>query len=408
MSEQGNVGYGADIPREPDMTGYFDWAATSPPDPAVYAEMTEFALSAYANPSSAHAGGTKAKDVLSQARSRCAAALEVNPDTLFFTSGGTEADHIPLLSLLQRPAAGSIVISAIEHPAIREQARMIKHCGWDIIEVRPGRDGIVQPDDVAARIREDTALVCVMAVNNETGAVQPVRGIADMIASLGSKRPKFHVDAVQAAGKIPFSPAQCGIDTAAFSAHKIRGPRGVGLLYMARRQEPFIRGGGQENGIRPGTENTAGAWALSRCMEKYAIPAGGASRQDGSFAAGTRLCAALVSFLRTLPGCKILPECRENADTRFSPWIIQASFRGIPGEVAVRALSEKGFFISTGSACSSRKQSRPVLEAMGVSAEDAACAVRFSFGPETSGRDADRLCEALSEMTDRFSHGKHI
>ena len=394
-----------------DFSGYFDWAATTPPDTAILQDSLNRTAEYFANPSSVHKAGLKAKELLGEARTRCEKALGVAADTLIFTSGGTESDHWPILSLLQRPRTksaqqqGNIIISAIEHPAIREMCESIKNLNYDIISVKPEKNGIVDAEKMLEKVNEDTLLVCLMAVNNETGAVQPVYQVADGLIKQcqGKRKPKFHVDAVQAAGKIPLQLSHPGIDSAAISAHKLRGPRGIGLLYLAKRQESFLRGGGQEGGLRAGTENVAGALALAACLEKYVISPNNSAR----YSAQLETTAQFVKDISALKGCKIIPEMRaglsaEESAGLFSPWIVQASFDGIPGEVMVRALSEKGFSISTGSACSAKKLSRPILEAMGIKKDQASTAVRFSFGAETTAKDINALIQALTEIRALF------
>ena len=188
---------------------YFDWAATAMVEEDIIREAAEIAISHFGNPSSLHFLGSPAKNLLTQIRSDCAKTLQVKSETIFFTSGGTEANHLPLLSLLQRPAPGTIIISAIEHPAIREQAEMMKHCGWKVIQVAPDETGIVPVAAIEKVLTSDTVLVCLMAVNNETGAIQPVYQVADLLNKFaketGKRRPKLHVDCVQAAGKIPLN-----------------------------------------------------------------------------------------------------------------------------------------------------------------------------------------------------------
>lgn len=372
------------------MSVYLDWAATSPPDPDILAEAAGIACRAYGNPSSVHAAGKEALTLLAEARNRCARALGVGAETLFFTSGGTESDHLPLLALLQRPVRGTIAVSAIEHPAILEQARALEAVGWKTLSIPVTPDGFVTPETVLATIREDTAYVAVMAVNNETGAIQPVAEIGAALAKAGEgrKKPHFHVDAVQAAGKVPLCLSGEGIDSAAISAHKLRGPRGVGLLYLARRVEPFIRGGAQEGGFRPGTENLAGAWALSRVLERNLADTEG-------HAAARALNARLVSALSSIPGVVVIPASRQPDDPRFSPYVTQFTNRSLPGEVLVRALSDRGVYISTGSACSSRKKTRPVLDAMRIPALAQRNAFRVSIGPLTAEADIDALDDAL-------------
>ncbi|MCR4940493.1 MAG: cysteine desulfurase [Treponemataceae bacterium] len=382
---------------------YFDWAATALADEAILRDALEESLSAGANPSSVHGEGLKARHSFEEARTRCAKVLGVKPDSIIFTSGGTESDQLPILSLLRRPQKGSILISAIEHPAVSAQAELMKNCGWRLITAPCDKYGIVTPEAVVSRIEDDTALVCVMAVNNETGAIQPVYRIADALAEhcRGKRRPKFHVDAVQAAGKIPFELSYPGIDTAAISAHKLCGPRGIGILYMKDRFEPFLKGGGQEKGIRSGTENLFGALAMAACLEKYYIRPG--SGKEEMLAEEEKSTAAFIDKLKTLSCCTLVPEDRNLCDSRFAPGVVQASFKNIPGEVMVRALSEKGFFISTGSACSSRKNGRPVLAAMGIKGEVAANAVRFSFSCHSTDEGRDRLFAAVREISSLFN-----
>ena len=387
---------------------YFDWAATALADEDILHDALEKSLVDGANPSSVHGAGLNARHAFEDARARCAEALGVKPETIIFTSGGTESDQIPILALLRRPQKGSILVSAIEHPAVSAQAELMKNCGWRVITVPCNQDGIVTPEAVIARIEDDTALVCIMAVNNETGAIQPVYDIADAMTAhcRGKRRPKFHVDAVQAAGKIPFELSYPGIDTAAISGHKLCGPRGIGILYMKDRFEPFLKGGGQENGIRSGTENLFGALALASCLERYYICGkSGAKRgeAENQIADEARRTASFIEKLKSLPYCTLVPANREPFDARFAPGVVQASFANIPGEVMVRALSEKGFYISTGSACSARKSQRPVLAAMGIKGEYAANAVRFSFSSHSTDEGVESLFAAVSEVAGRFN-----
>jgi len=269
---------------------------------------------------------------------------------------------------------------------------MLELTGWKLLTIPVTRDGFVTPEAVLETVREDTAFVAVMAVNNETGAIQPVSEIARALSAscAGRKRPHFHVDAVQAAGKIPFDFSMPGLDSAAISGHKLMGPHGIGLLYLHHRFEPFIRGGGQESGLRPGTENLAGAWALSRCLEKSigAIPEGRA--QD--------VMECLIRTVTAHPGVSVIPASRTARDPRFSPWILQCTNDRLPGEVLVRALSDRGICISTGSACSSRKKNRPVLQAMHVPPALQQNAFRLSIGPGTGIGDIESLGAALGTV----------
>ncbi|MBD5404115.1 MAG: cysteine desulfurase [Treponema sp.] len=386
------------------MTGeqtehYFDWAATSPADRDILSSALNITLDAWGNPSSLHSAGKEARELLENARNLAAKTLGVPSSTLFFTSGGTEANHIPLLSVLNRPQKKSVLFSSIEHPAVREMALQMKKCGIETIAIPAEKSGIVTAESVLKCLSPQTVMICIMAVNNETGAIQPVAEIVDAVenATRGKRRPKIHVDCVQAAGKIPLDLKGLKVDSASISAHKISGPRGIGLLYAKDTFEPFLKGGGQESGIRSGTENVYGAICLSKCLEKYFI-----REKSPRYMAQVEFTRKFIASLVKIPSCTIIPECRIENEDRFSPWIVQASFKGIPGQVMMRALDAEGFYISTGSACSAKKSNRPVLDAMNVSHDVSENAVRFSFGHSTTEEAMTALAEKISEIARRF------
>ena len=375
---------------------YFDWAATSPADEDILKESLEETLECWGNPSSTHAVGKKARELFESARNRSAAALGVKPENIYFTSGGTESDQIPLLAVLAKPNKGTVLVSSIEHPAIREQSEALKNCGWNVVQIPADSDGVIQPQAVVDLITSDTVLICIMAVNNETGVIQPIYEIADAItkACEGKRRPKFHVDCVQAAGKINLNLSYKGIDSAALSSHKICGPRGIGILYMKDAVEPFLRGGGQEKGLRSGTENVFGAVAFSKCLERYF------NKMNEADVSRTN---EFIKKLAALPGSTIVPPSRLEKPELFSPYVVQVAFKNIPGNVMLRALDSKGFSISTGSACSAKKNKRPVLEAMHVDPKLRENAVRFSFGPHTTDKAMDELLAAVAEINSQFN-----
>ena len=383
---------------------YFDWAATSPADREILTEALNETIEKWGNPSSIHSAGKEAREFFENARKRCASVLNVPAEKIYFTSGGTESDHIPILSVLNRPQKGTVLFSSIEHPAVREQALALKKCGFNVSSIPCGKDGIVTPESVVQALTADTVLVCIMAVNNETGAIQPIYKIADAIteASKGKRRPKFHVDCVQAAGKIPLNISYKGIDSAAFSAHKISGPRGIGILYLADPIEGFLRGGGQEKSIRSGTENVFGAEAFSKCLEKYFIRKENSGSEE-RFEAQKKYTEEFVKKLSEIAECTVIPESRLSNPDNYSPWVVQAAFKNVPGQVMVRGLDSKGFYISTGSACSSRKNNRPVLESMKILPELSETAVRFSFGPLTTKKAMDELLEQVKEIVKTFN-----
>ena len=383
---------------------YFDWAATSPADKEILREALELTLDDWGNPSSIHQAGKNAKALFEAARETCAKALGVKPANIFFTSGGTESDHLPLLAVLNKMQKGSVLISSIEHPALREMGEKMKKVGWKVNYIPADKDGVITPEAVTSLLTNDTQLVCVMAVNNETGVIQPIKEISLAIKKWaeGKRKPKFHVDCVQAAGKIPFDLKDWDVDSAAFSSHKICGPRGIGILYLKDEIDSFLRGGGQEKGIRSGTENVFGALAFGKCLEKYFILESNKPALS-SYNEQKKVTEEFVKKLSELKGCTIIPPSRLEKPDLFSPYVVQAAFQNIPGNVMLRALDSKGFYISTGSACSSRKANRPVLEAMHVDASLRETAVRFSFGPLTTVKAVDELFEEVANIAKTFN-----
>ena len=220
----------------------------------------------------------------------------------------------------------------------------------------------------------------------------------------GKRKPRFHVDCVQALGKVPIDFLnEPGLDSAAFSAHKICGPRGIGILYLKKEEEIFLRGGGQEGGVRSGTENLFGAIAFAKCLERHAI-IGGKTKSAARFEEQKEWTASFIKDLLAIKGASIIPEARGVLSQEcFSPWVVQASFNKIPGQVMLRALDAKGICVSTGSACSSKKASRPILEAMGVPAAQRETSVRFSFGPKTTQAGMQALLDAVKEVCAAFN-----
>ena len=379
-------------------TIYLDWAATAPRDREIIKKAVDLDAAAFGNPSSIHNEGKKAAALLSEARERAASALKVKPEKIFFTSGGTESNHIPLLSLLLKPSPGSIIVSGGEHPSITNQCNVLKNRGWKVECINPGKDGKLSPERISEKISTGTALVLVQAVNNETGAIQPVKEISETIRQFSGcgRTIKFHVDGVQAAGKIPVDLNTWDPDSFSVSGHKLGAMRGTGLIYVKNNPENFLKGGEQESGFRPGTENVAGAYSLALALEKH-------MNNMEEFSLGKQLAGEFITGLKKIKGALIIPENREQESCEYSPWIIQAAFASIPGEVMVRSLAEKGICISTGSACSSKKNSRPVLLAMGIPPETARNGVRFSFGPATKREEILLTLEALKEITARFN-----
>ena len=378
---------------------YLDWAASAPPYPDILDGAARVAVDFPANPASAHAFGRAARDDLEASRSTLSGLLGVEPSRLYFTSGGSEADAIPLLSLIPYKGTRSIVISAIEHAAVHELATVLEGFGIEVRRVRPDADSMVQPGAVAAAMDSSTVLVSVMAVNNETGAVQPVKAIVEAVRAAGtgkSANALVHSDAVQAFCKLPFQPASLGLDCASFGAHKLGGPRGVGALYCRRGIQPLVRGGGQEGGMRPGTSSTAGAWAFAAAAERSF------RAMDESLHRARELERILLQGLAAIPGALPVPLSRTPGDERFSPYIVSMAFPGLGGETMVRALDDEGIAVSTGSACSSGSGKRRVLDAMGLDPDLAFSTIRVSTGRDTVPADVHRFLDTASALYRRL------
>ena len=370
---------------------YFDWAASAIPDMAMAPNTTV----PFGNPSSMHVEGRAARDVLENARVRCAAVLGVPPETLYFTSGGTESNCIPLFSFLARLSTGRILASRGEHSSVTENVKNLERLGKPVGYIPIDPAGRVTPSllEKALKKYSDTRYAAIMAVNNETGTVNDMEALKNVLRKKGGPPIHLHCDMVQAAGKIPLDIAGWDVDSGSFSAHKIGGPRGIGLMYLRRPLEALYAGGGQEKNIRPGTENVVGAAALAACLEKHADP----ENLRDSYAQARQRMKTLLAALKNIDRCRIIPE-REYDDESFSPYIVQAAFRDIPGEVMARALDDLGFAVSTGSACSSSAPERTVLAAMGIADSISLEGIRISMGWSTTEEEINLLLEAIREV----------
>ncbi|MFC0598281.1 cysteine desulfurase family protein [Streptomyces palmae] len=379
-------------PDRPEPPGgargiYLDHAATSPVCPeAVEAVLRGMEITG--NPSSRHGAGDEAHEALRSSREQLARLFGCTADEVVFTGGGSEADALAICGtvLAARDRTPHVITTAIEHSAVLESCGLARELGAQVTLVEPDGRGWVDPEAVRRALRPGTVLVSVMHANNETGVVQPVAEIAELAHQAGAL---MHTDAVQAAGKIPL--AESGADLISVSAHKFYGPKGVGALKVAAgvRLAPLIRGGGQERGLRAGTENVAGvlgmAAAASAAVRRLADP----GFQDHRHA----LRASLLKGLEQAGDLEV------NGDTASClPEILNVSFAGLRGDTLVDVLAVRGVCVSAGSACHAGSDAPShVLTAMGLPAERAKAAVRFSAGRTTT---VDAVTEAAATTVD--------
>ena len=364
---------------------YLDHAATTPVPPAVAEEMVRVLTGDFGNPSAQYAAGRAAKERLARDRAVIAGALGAKPEQVFFTSCGTEGDNWAIRAALHqnRHLGRHIITTAVEHSAVLQCLKALEGEGYTVTYLKPDREGRITAEQVAEALREDTALVSMMLVNNETGAIFPVAEVAGL---LKNRKTLLHTDAVQGFLKIPFTARSLGADFIAISAHKVGGPKGIGALYMggkARNPRPLLYGGGQESGLRPGTEATAQIAGFAKAV---------ALRQED-----------LEEKLRHMARCRDYAREKLSAipDLRFvgpgeAPHILALSLPGYPSQNIVSDLDARGICISAGSACHRGKASH-VFTAMGLDKRTAAGTVRISFGPETTFDDIDALAQALAE-----------
>ncbi len=360
---------------------------------------TDTAMRYIGNPSSTHPLGLEAKARLEEERSHIAGLLGVKPRDLYFTSGGTESDSIVISSLLLSPSPGEIITTGIEHSAVLEFRKTMENAGWRFTALRCP-NGYLNPEDLRAALNEKVRMVCIMKVNNVTGTVQDTVSMARIVREYSRQigRPiHIHCDAVQALGKLPFNPEQEDLDSAAFSAHKFCGPRGIGILWCRSRAITALsRGGGQEKGLRPGTESLPGICAMGAALEDAISSMESNYNKVSSYRELIGRTAGECGFKLISPsGCGPL------SDVKATPYIINISVGSVPSEVFLRVMSDKGFCLSAGSACSSnsRGKAESVLAAMNVYPADRMASIRISIGADNTEDEVKGLCVALRQAS---------
>ena len=366
---------------------YLDNSATT----KVYTEAAEAAFKVmteiYGNPSSLHMKGVEAEKVLEEARKEVANALGGNPDGLYFTSGGTEANNLAVIggALAKKRRGNKVIVSAYEHDSVIKSAKQLEEMGFSVTWLAPDENGIITPLSVFEAVDEKTVLVSVMLVNNEIGAINPIKEIC---AAAKRKNPEvvFHTDAVQGFCKVPFKAEKAGVDLVTVTAHKIGGPKGIGALWIKKgaRVIPNHFGGEQEKQLRPGTQAMPLIAAFGKAV----------SIETASFSERKEHMKELEKYLKE--SIKDIDGVVLNSKEDAIPNIVNISAVGIRSEIMLHFLENRGIYVSSGSACALGAKSH-VLAAMGYDSARIDSAIRISFGRETEKEDIDELVAALKD-----------
>lgn len=396
------------------MTAYLDNSATTRCFDEVRKYMSEIMDKYYGNPSSMHMVGVEAENHIRYATEVFAGLLKADPKEIVYTSGGTESDNLALIGCAGANARAGrhIITTKIEHPAVLETCAYLEKEGYEVTYLDVDESGLVRADDLKAALRDDTILVSVMYVNNEIGSLQPIGELGRIIKEY-NRNILFHVDAVQGFGKVRINPKKEKIDLLSVSGHKIHGPKGVGILYVNKNVKinPIMFGGGQQKGLRSGTENVPGIAGMAKAAEL--IYTDFDEKMDRLYELKTYFISELMKLegitINGLPRYETAPACDEKTDTgigepeeavrKTAPHIVSASVEGIRAEVLLHALEEKGIYVSSGSACASNKPAiSTTLKAIGVKQNLLDSTIRFSMSVETSKEELDLTLETLKEV----------
>lgn len=376
------------------MECYLDNSATTRAFDDVAQLVADTMTKEYGNPSSMHHYGKVAEDIVKKAKKQIAATLHCNEKEILFTSGGTESDNMALIGTArsrEKEVGRHLITSSIEHPAILETMKYLEKQGFEVTYLPVDKNGQVSVEDLKNAIRPDTILVSIMLVNNEIGALMPIEECGKVIKQVNPKT-YFHVDAVQGYGKFHINPSKMGIDLMSVSGHKIHGPKGTGFLYVKNgvRIVPINYGGGQQQGMRSGTENVPGIAGLGRAAEEIY------ENLDSHVATMRELKSY---FIKTV--CDKLPDISVNGktDNDCAPHIISLSIKGVRAEVLLHALEDKDIYVSAGSACSTnRPHVSDTLKSIGLDTELLDSTLRFSMSVFTTKEEIDQAIEALEAV----------
>lgn len=369
---------------------YLDNAATTAVRPEVLSKMLPFFCDRAGNPSSIHAAGREARKAVENARRQVATALHAEAREIYFTAGGSESDNWAIRCATAETGKKHVITSAVEHHAVLHSCRVLERDGFRVTYLPVDENGLVSPDDVRRALTDDTALISIMAANNEVGTLEPIRKIGQIAREAGVL---FHTDAVQAAGVVPIDVNDWNVDLLSLSGHKFHGPKGVGALYIRKgtRIHNLIEGGAQERGLRAGTENVPGIVGMG---EALSLAAAELSEYTAHVTAlRDRLIHGVLSAV---------PESRLNGHpTLRLPGNANFSFPGVEGESLLMRLDLAGIACSSGSACTSGSlEPSHVLSAMGLSPDMARSSVRFSLGRDSTAEEIDRVLAVLPPIVE--------
>lgn len=371
------------------MMIYLDNGATTKPHPEVLESFQKVSENYFANPSSIHELGGTVSDLQSEARKQIAQILGVEPEEIVFTSGGTEGNNLAIkgIALEHQNRGKHIITSKVEHPSVYNTCKSLETLGFEVTYLPVNRHGIVDVEDVKQALRDDTVLVSIMHVNNEIGSIQPIEAIADLLIEY----PKvfFHIDAVQSLGKVPLDLSHEGIDLATFSGHKINGLKGTGVLYVKKGTTllPLFHGGGQEFGIRSGTENVAGNVAFAKALRLIK------EKEQAKRHELNEIRMKLYEALEQMEGVEM------NSPKEGAPHIVHVSVPGFKPEVIIHALYDQGIVISTQSACSSKREEESrVLKACGHDRKRASSGLRITLSYDTTEAEVQTFLQAFERV----------
>ena len=371
---------------------YLDNSATTRCFPEVAELMAKIMCEDYGNPSSMHLKGVAAEKYIREAKETIAKNLKVSEKEIFFTSGGTESDNLAIIgtAMANRRRGNHLITTMIEHPAVLQTMQYLESLGFKVTYLPVDEYGLIHLEDLERAITKETILVSIMHTNNEIGALEPVFE-AGVVIKRKNPNTLFHVDAVQGYGKFKILPKKMNVDLLSVSGHKIHGPKGIGFLYVGEKVkiQPIVFGGGQQKGMRSGTENVPAIAGLAKAIEViYAS-------LDEDVAKMYQMKSYFISLVSKIDGIRI----NGKTGTDSAPHVVSVSVRGIRSEVLLHSLEERGIYVSAGSACASNKpQTSATLKAIGVEKELLDSTIRFSFSVFTTKEEIDYTVRVMSDI----------